>query len=79
METMTLADKVYRAVADRDLSRWELAKAIGEKNIQNVIHGITSATFKYPDIYSYWKKRGKKQVVEYVGLLRNYERGGLDG
>lgn len=78
METMTLADRIYRAVTCRDMTRWELVKLTGE-SIQNVIHGITSATYKYPDIYSYWKKRGKKQVVEYVGILGNYERGGLDG
>ena len=69
---MTLADKIYNAVTDRDMTRWELVKLTGE-TMQNVIHGITSATYKYPDIYSYWKKRGKKQIVEHVGILKNYK------
>lgn len=66
-----MAEKVYNALAERDMTRWELSKAIGETSM-NTIHAITSATFFYPDIYEYEAKRGKVTKA-IIGRLCNYK------
>lgn len=68
---MTVAEKIYQALAERDMTRWELSKAIGETQ-QNTIHGITSATFLYPDIYEYETRRGRGTKA-IIGRLCNYK------
>lgn len=68
---MTMAEKVYNALAERDLTRHELSKSIGE-SFQNTIHAITSATYLYPDIYEYDAKRGNGTKV-IIGRLCNYK------
>ena len=68
---MTNAEKVYNALAEKDMTRPELAKAIGETT-QNTIHAITSATYLYPDIYEYDAKWGNHTKVV-IGRLCNYK------
>lgn len=69
---MTTAERIYNALSQRDMTRWELAKAIGETQMSAVVHAITSATFLYPDIYEYDVKRGNGTKVV-IGRLCNYK------
>lgn len=68
---MTMAEKVYTSLAERDMTRWELSKVIGE-NMRNTLHATDSATYNYPDIYEYDVKRGNGTKVV-IGRLCNYK------
>lgn len=67
---MTLTDRIYKLLDDKDLSSSEIAKELGVR-VGIAESAIMSATINYPDIYEYDVMRNGRKVA-IVGRLCNY-------
>lgn len=66
-----IVDDIYRLLESADMTRIEIAKTLNVTE-QKIVNGMTTATFRFPDLYSYEVKKGKR-IVEVYGRLCNYD------
>lgn len=72
---MNTSERVYSMLADSDMTVAQIANKLKQQNA-TIRRIIDTLTFRYDDIYSYFRLNTRNNPVEVIGRLCHYEKHG---